>query len=211
MNRSPLLPIFLIVLVDVLGLTIILPLLPFYAEQLGASATVVGLLISSYALCQLVAGPILGNLSDHMGRKPLLIVSQIGTLIGFLILAFAQTLWLVFLSRVIDGLTAGNLSLAQAYIARCNHAGESREIVRCDRHRFRNRLPDWSGDLGFPGAIRVYWPIFAAALLSASSVVCTATLLPKAEPHTGSGRCWSPRAAARRLRVGSLCEIFRAA
>ena len=54
-NRSPLLPIFLIVLVDVLGLTIILPLLPFYAEKLGASATVVGLLISSYALCQLIA------------------------------------------------------------------------------------------------------------------------------------------------------------
>ena len=65
MNRSPLLPIFLIVLVDVLGLTIILPLLPFYAEHLGASATVVGLLISSYAFCQLIAGPILGNLSDR--------------------------------------------------------------------------------------------------------------------------------------------------
>ena len=116
-KRSPLLPIFLIVLVDILGLTIILPLLPFYAEHLGASATVVGLLISSYALCQLIAGPVLGRMSDHMGRKPLLIVSQMGTLAGFLILAFAGSLWLVFLSRIIDGLTAGNLSLAQAYIA----------------------------------------------------------------------------------------------
>src|SRR3954470_19641065 len=96
-NRSPLLPIFLIVLVDVLGLTIILPLLPFYAEHLGASATVGGMLISSYALCQLIAGPILGRMSHHMGRKPLLIVSQIGTLIGFLILAASNTLWLVFL------------------------------------------------------------------------------------------------------------------
>src|SRR5579871_3752772 len=73
-GRSPLLPIFLIVLVDILGLTIILPLLPFYAERLGASAQVVGLLISTYAFCQLIAGPILGNLSDHMGRKPLLVV-----------------------------------------------------------------------------------------------------------------------------------------
>ena len=126
MNRSPLLPIFLIVLVDVLGLTIILPLLPFYAEQLGASATVVGLLISSYAFCQLIAGPILGRMSDHMGRKPLLIVSQIGTLIGFLILAFAGSLWMVFLSRIIDGLTAGNLSLAQAYIADVTTHGEPR-------------------------------------------------------------------------------------
>src|SRR5439155_78727 len=110
MKKSPLFSIFLIVLVDILGLTIILPLLPFYAENLGASATVVGLLISSYAFCQLIAGPILGRMSDHMGRKPLLIVSQIGTLIGFLILAGANSLAVVFLSRIIDGLTAGNLS-----------------------------------------------------------------------------------------------------
>ena len=129
MNRSPLLPIFLIVLVDVLGLTIILPLLPFYAEHLGASATVVGLLISSYAFCQLIAGPILGRWSDHIGRKPLLIVSQLGTLIGFLILAFAGSLWMVFLSRIIDGLTAGNLSLAQAYIADVTTHREPRQIV----------------------------------------------------------------------------------
>ena len=112
-NRSPLLPIFLIVLVDILGLTIMIPLLPFYAEHLGASATTVGLLISTYALCQLISGPILGKMSDSVGRKPLLIVSQIGTFIGLLILAYAGSLWLVFLSRVIDGLTAGNLSLAE--------------------------------------------------------------------------------------------------
>jgi Arabinose efflux permease len=78
-----LLPIFLIVAVDVLGLTIILPLLPFYAEHLGASPTVVGLLISAYAFCQLIAGPLLGRLSDRTGRRPLLLVSQAGTLIGF--------------------------------------------------------------------------------------------------------------------------------
>src|SRR5690349_5138818 len=117
MRRSPLLPIFLIVVVDVLGLTIILPLLPFYAERLGASPFVVGLLITIYAACQLVAGPLLGQMSDRLGRRPLLLVSQLGTFIGFLILAYAQALWMVFLSRTIDGLTAGNLSLAQAYIA----------------------------------------------------------------------------------------------
>ena len=88
--KSPLLPIFLIVSVDVLGLTIILPLLPFYAEHYGASPAVVGLLVSLYAFCQLIAGPMLGRLSDHMGRRPLLLVSQVGTFIGFLILAYAQ-------------------------------------------------------------------------------------------------------------------------
>ena len=117
MLKSPLLPIFLIVSVDVLGLTIILPLLPFYAEKFGASPAVVGLLVSTYAFCQLIAGPMLGRMSDHMGRRPLLLVSQVGTFIGFLILAYANALWLIFLSRVIDGLTAGNLSLAQAYIS----------------------------------------------------------------------------------------------
>src|SRR5262252_2457751 len=117
MKRSPLFSIFLIVLVDVLGLTIILPLLPFYAESLGATAAVVGLLVSTYAVCQLIAGPPLGHLSDRIGRRPVLLVSQIGTCVGFLILGFAQTLWLVFLARIIDGLTAGNLTVSQAYIA----------------------------------------------------------------------------------------------
>src|SRR5436309_1936608 len=115
--RSPLLAIFLIVVVDVLGLTIMLPLLPFYAEHFGATPAVVGLLVSTYALCQLVAGPVLGQMSDHLGRKPVLTASQIGTFVGFLVLAFAPNLFIVFLARVIDGLTAGNLSIAQAYIA----------------------------------------------------------------------------------------------
>src|SRR5213078_4539543 len=117
LKKSPLLSIFLIVLVDVLGLTIILPLLPFYAESLGAPPAVVGMLVSAYAACQLIAGPPLGHLSDRIGRRPVLLVSQIGTCVGFLILAYAHTLWVVFLARIIDGLTAGNLTVAQAYIA----------------------------------------------------------------------------------------------
>ncbi|MBV8828408.1 MAG: MFS transporter, partial [Acidobacteriaceae bacterium] len=75
---SPLLPIFLIVLVDVLGFTIILPLLPFYSERLGASPTVVGALVSIYAVFQLIAGPILGQISDRVGRRPILLLSQAG-------------------------------------------------------------------------------------------------------------------------------------
>ena len=103
--------------VDVLGLTIMIPLLPFYAEKLGASPFEVGWLIGVYAVCQLISGPLLGRMSDHMGRKPLLIVSQLGTFTGFIITAFAPNLWILFLARAIDGSTAGNLSLAQAYIS----------------------------------------------------------------------------------------------
>src|SRR5437773_9104690 len=89
LRSSPLLPIFLIVAVDILGLTIMIPLLPFYAEKLGANPTQVGLLIGVYAACQLISGPLLGKASDSTGRKPLLLLSQAGTFIGFIVTAFA--------------------------------------------------------------------------------------------------------------------------
>jgi MFS family permease len=197
-KRSPLLPIFLIVLVDILGLTIILPLLPFYAEHLGASATVVGMLISSYALCSLIAGPVLGRWSDHMGRKPLLIASQIGTLIGFLILAASNTLWMVFLSRIIDGLTAGNLSLAQAYIADVTAPENRARSFGIIGIAFGIGFLIGPGISGFLSQFGYAYPILAAASLSATSIVCTSTLLPKVEPHTDDG---SGSPAGRRLGV----------
>ncbi len=124
--RSPLLPIFLTVFVDVLGLTLILPLLPFYAKDYGASDFQVGLLTSVYALAMFVAGPILGRISDRVGRKPVLLVSQFGTLVGWLVLAFAPSLEMLFVGRIISGLTAGNLSTAQAYISDVTEANEER-------------------------------------------------------------------------------------
>ncbi len=187
MKGSPLLPIFLIVLVDILGLTIMLPLLPFYAEHLGASPAVVGLLVSTYALCQLFGGPMLGRLSDRMGRKPLLIVSQIGTLIGFLILAFSNTLWLVFLSRAIDGLTAGNLSLAQAYIADITTPENRAHSFAVIGIAFGIGFLVGPGVSGFLSQFGYTWPIFAACFLSASSILCTTFLLPKAVAHADDG------------------------
>jgi MFS family permease len=181
---SPLLPIFLIVLVDILGLTIMLPLLPFYAEKLGASATVVGLLISSYAFCMLFSGPILGRWSDRIGRKPLLIVSQLGTLAGLLILAAANQLWIVFVARIIDGLTAGNLSLAQAYIADVTAPENRAKSFGFIGIAFGVGFLIGPAVSGFLSQYGLAYPILAAAFLSAMSVVCTATLLPKAEPHT---------------------------
>ena len=199
MTRSPLLPIFLIVLVDILGLTIILPLLPFYAEHMGASATTVGLLISTYALCQLIAGPILGRMSDSMGRKPLLIVSQMGTFAGFLVLAFSSSLWMVFLSRVIDGLTAGNLSLAQAYIADVTVPENRARSFGVIGIAFGIGFLIGPAISGYLSQFGYVYPILAAAGLSASSIICTATLLPKAEPHTVADESAGP--GGRRLSV----------
>ncbi len=108
------LPIFAIVFVDMLGLTIILPLLHIYAIRYGADATTIGLLAATYPACQFIGAPLLGRLSDRYGRKPILLLSQIGTLIGFILLAASNTLWMVFLSRAIDGFTGGNIAVAQA-------------------------------------------------------------------------------------------------
>lgn len=189
--KSPLLAIFLIVSVDVLGLTIILPLLPFYAERMGASPATVGLLVSTYALCQLIAGPILGRMSDHMGRRPLLLVSQLGTFIGFLILAYSKVLWLVFLSRVIDGLTAGNLSLAQAYISDVTKPEERAKSFALIGIAFGMGFLIGPAISGFLSQYSYQYPIFAAAALSATSILSTYFLLPTTE--TASADQATPR------------------
>ncbi len=182
MRRSPLLPIFLIVFVDILGFTMIIPLLPFYAQSMGASDFVVGLLLSSYAICQLIAGPVLGKLSDQYGRKPLLILSQIGTLIGFILLAASKTLWLVFLARIIDGITAGNLSLAQAYISDVTvpeKRAQSFGIIGIAFGVGFTIGPGISGELARFGYVA---PILAACALSFTSILCTTFLLPAKPP-----------------------------
>ncbi|GAB4581158.1 MAG: tetracycline resistance MFS efflux pump [Anaerolineales bacterium] len=111
------LPIFVIVLIDLLGLTIIIPLLPLYAAAFGANAFAIGALGAAYPIMQFVGAPLLGRLSDRFGRRPVLIVSQIGTLAGFLLLGVANTLWLLFVSRLIDGLSGANIATAQAAIS----------------------------------------------------------------------------------------------
>jgi DHA1 family tetracycline resistance protein-like MFS transporter len=180
--KSPLIPIFLIVSVDVLGLTIILPLLPFYAESFHATPTVVGLLVSTYAFCQLIAGPMLGRISDRMGRRPLLLVSQIGTLIGFIVLAYANALWMVFLSRIIDGSTAGNLSLAQAYISDVTKPEERAKSFALIGIAFGMGFLIGPGISGFLSQFSYRYPIFVAAALSFTSILGTYFLLPSSAP-----------------------------
>ncbi len=182
--RSPLLAIFLIVVVDVLGLTVMFPLLPFYAEHFGATPAVVGLLVSTYALCQLVAGPVLGQISDHVGRKPVLMVSQMGTFAGFLVLAYAPNLLVVFLARIIDGLTAGNLSIAQAYIADVTAPKERARAFAVIGIAFGIGFligPGASGYLTKHYGFHV--PILCAAGLSLLSILGTTFLLPSVPPH----------------------------
>jgi DHA1 family tetracycline resistance protein-like MFS transporter len=119
MKRSPLIVIFTTVFIDLVGFGIVIPVLPFYAEgtSFGATPRVVGLLFASYSVMQLIFSPVLGGLSDKYGRRPVLLLSIIGTGIGFLILGLATTIAMLFFGRILDGITGGNISTAQAYIA----------------------------------------------------------------------------------------------
>src|ERR1700752_577208 len=107
-----LVPTFIVVAVDATGMGIILPLLPFYSQRLGATPFRIGALISVYGICQLIAGPVVGMLSGRSGRRKVLGVSQIRTCVGFALLAMAPSLTLVFMARISDGLTSGNISVA---------------------------------------------------------------------------------------------------
>jgi multidrug resistance protein len=119
MKRSPLIVIFTTVFIDLVGFGIVIPVLPFYAEGTAFNATprMVGLLFASYSIMQLIFSPVLGRLSDKYGRRPVLLLSIIGTGIGFLILGLAKTVLMLFVGRILDGITGGNISTAQAYIA----------------------------------------------------------------------------------------------
>lgn len=119
MNRSPLLLIFLTIFIDLVGFGIVIPVLPLYAEgtQFNATPREIGFLLASYSAMQLIFSPILGGLSDKYGRKPILFFSLIGTSIGFLITGLAGSLLMLFVGRILDGITGGNISTAQAYIA----------------------------------------------------------------------------------------------
>jgi len=115
-QNKQLILIFVFVFLDLLGYSLILPLLPFYASSFGATLTLVGLLGTVNGLGQLIAAPMIGRLSDRYGRRPMLILAVSGTILGFLLLGFAQSLWMIFLSRIVDGLFGGDTALARAYI-----------------------------------------------------------------------------------------------
>jgi len=178
MNKR-LFSIILVVFIDLLGFSLILPLLPYYAKTFNANQTTTGILIASYALMQLIGAPILGRLSDRFGRRPVLLLSVFGTFLGFLLLGFANALWMLFVSRIIDGLTGGNLSVAQAYISDVTDAK--------DRSKGLGMIGAAFG-LGFiigpvTGGLLSQWgyavPAFVAAAISFINLILIYSWLPE--------------------------------
>jgi DHA1 family tetracycline resistance protein-like MFS transporter len=197
MKNSRLLTIFLIVFVDLLGFSLILPQLPYYAESFGATPLIVGLLVASYAAAQLIGAPLLGRLSDRIGRRPVLLLSVTGTFLGFILLGLAAPLGrllagpassqsanafiiaVLFFSRILDGLTGGNLTVAQAYIADVTDEANRAKSLGLIGAAF---------GLGFilgpaAGGVLSQWgynvPAFTAALVSALNLLAIFFFLPE--------------------------------
>jgi DHA1 family tetracycline resistance protein-like MFS transporter len=116
MKRGPLAIVLVYVVVELPGMSLILPLLPFYAQQFATSPLLIGLLGTANAIAQMIGAPLIGRLSDRYGRRPLILLGTLATAAGFVMLGFSRTLWMVFASRILDGLLGGNVALAQAYI-----------------------------------------------------------------------------------------------
>jgi MFS transporter, DHA1 family, tetracycline resistance protein len=177
MKNKQLLTIFLIIFIDLLGFGIILPLLPFIGEKYGANPFIIGLITATYSFFQLISAPILGRLSDRFGRKRLLLISQIGSLIGYLILGLSHSLFFIFVSRMIDGATGGNISIAQAYIS---------DITSKENRARAMGLIGAAFGLGFIfgpalGGLSSHWgygvPAYIAAAISLITVISTAIFL----------------------------------
>ena len=150
--------IVLTVFIDVLGLAIIIPLLPFYVESFGVSPFTLTMLFSVFSLFSFVSAPFLGALSDKVGRRPVLIVSIMSTAIGWFVFASARAVWVLFLGRIIDGMAAGNLPIAQSYLV---------DIAKDEKERTTN--------LGLIGSVFgmafIAGPAIGAALSAVSHVL----------------------------------------
>jgi DHA1 family tetracycline resistance protein-like MFS transporter len=109
--------ILLIVFVQMVGASMILPIIPLFAKnEFEMSATLITLLVASFYAAQFIGGPILGRWSDRIGRVPVLVVSQVGTVVSFVMFGMAGAVWVLFAARILDGLTGGNIVVAQAYV-----------------------------------------------------------------------------------------------
>lgn len=115
--KKPLLTLFLVVATELIGFGLIIPILPQLASQFAVKPIYIGFLMASYSLAQFIAAPILGGLSDKYGRKPILIMSKIGSCVGYIMLAFSHSYVWFLAARLLDGFSGGNISAARAYVA----------------------------------------------------------------------------------------------
>ncbi|MBA3272830.1 MAG: MFS transporter, partial [Chthoniobacterales bacterium] len=181
-SRSPLYVLFLTVFIDLVGFGIIIPVLPLYAEEFHAGPVAIGWLTGIYSGMQIIFTPILGRLSDRYGRRPVLMLSLAGTAVGFLLMGLAQTLTLLFVARIIAGITGGNISIPQAYIADVTTPEERSKWMGMIGAAF------WLGFTfgpmigGIMSRVSHSAPFYVAAVMAAVNVVVLYFILPESLP-----------------------------
>lgn len=187
-NTKPLIVIFTAIVLDAVGIGLIFPILPSLLEDVthaGNVAPYIGIMTALYAVMQFIFAPVLGALSDRLGRRPVLLISLAGAAINYLFLAFAPNLWLLLLGRAIAGLTSANVSVATAYIT---------DISPEDKRARRFGLLNAMFGIGFiigpvlGGALGDDWvrlPFIAAAVLNGCNLLLAVFILP--ESRTSSG------------------------
>jgi DHA1 family tetracycline resistance protein-like MFS transporter len=174
--------IFLITFTEVLGFSMVLPLIPYLGKELGLTLSQIGLIISVFSVCQLFASPITGKLSDHFGRKPLFILSQISTFVGFIFLGFATTVVLLIAARLIDGLLGSNMTVSQAYISDITEPKHRTRVYSYSSGVFGAGLIFGPFIGGILSTINYSVPMFFAAAITLISIALVILFLPETIP-----------------------------
>src|SRR5256714_7861686 len=213
--RGKLTVLMITAFVDMLGLAMVIPLLPFYATKLGASATIVGILIAAFSIAQLASAPLWGKFSDRYGRRPALLVGLIVSAVAYVIFAYASTLWLLLLSRIVQGFGGGTIGVVQAYVADASDPND-----RAKSLGWLSAATSFGAVVGPAiGAVLIRWghhapgvasavfcilvSFFAGIYLRESKEDAPATVEHEIAHQTGSGAVWSviahPNEPAQRL------------
>lgn len=191
-HRAAFSTLYLIAFVDLLGFGILIPLLPFYALKFEATAVAVALLGSVYSLCQMIGAPVLGMISDRVGRRPVLVISQFGSAMGFVILGVATMVhWpsatiglsVLFAARVIDGFSGGNIAAVQAYISDTTPKADRAKRMGMLGAAFGLSFAVGPAIGGLLGVINPALPAFVAAGCAVTAATLTIVLLPESLPR----------------------------
>jgi MFS transporter, DHA1 family, tetracycline resistance protein len=186
LSGSPLLILFVTVFLDLLGFGIVIPFLPMYAARLGVGGAGIGLVLSIYSLMQLISAPLLGRLSDHFGRRPIIMIGLLGSSIGYLIYGFAYSFFWLIASRALHGACAGTVSTAQAYVADTTTEGKRAHGMGMIGAAFGLGFVLGPAIGGLLGHSSLRTPVFFAAALTFANLIFAAYALP--ESHSRDHR-----------------------